>query len=84
MVWFVIKYSLPLYFRNILFQTKLTYGMICYKQESVQQLYLMSSFKLSWLMVWFVIKKDLKKQRANLMFQTKLTYGMICYVSIVN
>ena len=38
-----------------MFQTKLTYGMICYRKYGIPRYFRKLSFKLSWLMVWFVI-----------------------------
>ena len=80
MVWFVMKTIMESMKILIMFQTKLTYGMICYNIENILNNVQFWRFKLSWLMVWFVI--SIPGFHCVLIlheFQTKLTYGMICY-----
>ena len=61
------------------FQTKLTYGMICYQYQAMMLVPGIVRFKLSWLMEWFVIVENEFNFGKVDLFQTKLTYGMICY-----
>ena len=62
-----------------LFQTKLTYGMICYNTR----LYIIDTMnkafqtKLTYGMICYNYLAD--DFYINIEFQTKLTYGMICY-----
>ena len=60
------------------FQTKLTYGMICYTLTFSDQ-YLNVEFqtKLTYGMICYVLGLD--NNYYEQLFQTKLTYGMICY-----
>ena len=55
MVWFVMNSLWPYSVPRLKFQTKLTYGMICYIMPACSLVTLSQRFKLSWLMVWFVI-----------------------------
>ena len=67
-------------FYSRLFQTKLTYGMICYQAGAQLITGVIDAFqtKLTYGMICY--KFDIKCVRPMpIMFQTKLTYGMICY-----
>ena len=55
MEWFVIAGKGDSGDDGYMFQTKLTYGMICYDVWTGGAVETADSFKLSWLMEWFVI-----------------------------
>ena len=64
-----------------LFQTKLTYGMICYAMDAaLKQAEIKFQTKLTYGMICYNTLQNLNKLIT--MFQTKLTYGMICYAKI--
>ena len=84
MVWFVIIESQSENDFAFMFQTKLTYGMICYGITGDPPSNCWVCFKLSWLMVWFVIPVGPAQEKLKELFQTKLTYGMICYNTYAN
>ena len=60
MVWFVILNEISSKMSMLLFQTKLTYGMICYSFCAKSSSEYSKRFKLSWLMVWFVMNTGTK------------------------
>ena len=64
---------------EVKFQTKLTYGMICY--YVMQRPVYIGGFKFQTKLTYGMIcYSDYAMQRpVYIGFQTKLTYGMICY-----
>ena len=62
-----------------MFQTKLTYGMICYILGTRRVKSFWLRFKLSWLMLWFVIK--IKNQWVLMVLSCfKLSWLMLWFV----
>ena len=82
MVWFVIRDKYKISILYLLFQTKLTYGMICYYNVNLNYL-IAGQFqtKLTYGMICYVYAQGTSDDSQPL-FQTKLTYGMICYTNM--
>ena len=70
-------------FGDIAFQTKLTYGMICYFYLfGVAGREITFQTKLTYGMICYGLTPPMFRVSQGL-FQTKLTYGMICYLKAI-